>query len=499
MRSVVQFLGVFVLLLAISKSEAQLATSTARPGSPSAEGVAVDPDKAALFDWIDSNVSHMNKLGLEIWNTPELSFREFKTSRAVMQYLQDNGFDVEKNAAGMPTAFVAIYGSGKPVVAFWMEEDALIGLSQKPEPVREPITSGAPGHACGHNLIAASTAAAAVAVKGFLQRTGTKGTIRVYGTPAEEAGGGKEYMRVAGLFKDVDVLLGWHPSSDTLAQFEYTKAAAELHVHFEGVAAHASMSPDLGRNALHAVELMDSGVNFLREQLKEDARVSYVISNGGGQPNVIPAEAESWYSIRANKHEELAEIVQWVSEIANGAAMMTRTHVKVRIDNDEAEVLPNEPLARDIYENLLVAGTPNFSSDDKAYVRKMLAEVKGEPRAISPEVTPLPEAPGQQAYSTDLGNISWSIPTGRLAVGIAPYALVAHSWQFAAASASVGLKSLPVAAKTLAATAVDCFKRPALIQDAKKDLQERTNGHTYSLLTPLNRTPPVYKEGGTGQ
>lgn len=499
MRPALTFLAVFVLVFAISKSDAQLAASSVRSGSPVAESFVADPDKAAIFHWVDSNVSGMNKLGLEIWNTPELSFREFKTSRAVMQYLRENGFAVQENAAGMPTAFETTYGSGRPVVAFWMEEDALIGLSQKPEPVREPITPGAPGHACGHNLIAASTAAAAVAVKDFLQRTGRKGTIRVYGTPAEEAGGGKEYMREAGLFKDVDVLLGWHPSSDTLSQFEYTKAAAELHVHFEGVAAHASMSPDLGRNALHAVELMDIGVNFLREQLKEDARVSNVISNGGGQPNVIPAEAESWYVIRANKHEELAQIVQWVSEIANGAAMMTRTHVKVRIDNDEAEVLPNGPLARDIYENLRVVGAPNFSADDKAYVRKMLSELKGEPRAISPELTPPPEAPAQQAYSTDLGNVSWSIPTGRLAVGISPFALVAHSWQFAAASATVGLSSMPVAAKTLAATAVDCFKRPALIQDAKKDLQDRTNGHTYSLLTPLNRTPPVYKEGDPTQ
>src|SRR6185437_5502186 len=157
MRRTVQVLAVFVLLLAVSKSEAQLALTTARPSGPSAEAVAADPDKAAIFRWIDSNVSGMNKLGLEIWNTPELSFREFKTSRAVMQYLQGNGFDVEKNAAGMPTAFEATYGTGKPVVAFWMEEDALIGLSQKPEPVREPITPGAPGHACGHNHVAAST------------------------------------------------------------------------------------------------------------------------------------------------------------------------------------------------------------------------------------------------------------------------------------------------------------------------------------------------------
>lgn len=499
MRPAVGFFVVFVFVFAMNKCEAQLPANSVRPSSPSAETVAGDPDTAAIFRWIDSNISGMDQLGLEIWNTPELSFREFKTSRAVMQYLRNNSFAVEENAAGMPTAFIATYGSGKPVVAFWMEEDALIGLSQKPEPIREPITPGAPGHACGHNLIAASTAVAAVAVKNFLERTGTKGTIRVYGTPAEEVGGGKEYMREAGLFKEVDVLLGWHPSSDTRAEFEYTKAAAELHIHFEGIASHASMAPDRGRNALHAVELMDSGVNFLREQLKEDARVSYVISNGGGMPNVIPADAESWYSIRANTHEELAEIVQWVSDIANGAAMMTRTHVKIRVDNDEAEVLPNGPLARDIYDNLRAIGTPDFTADDKAYVRKMLSEGKGEPRAISPEITPLPEAPKQEAYSTDLGNVSWSIPTGRLAVAIAPCALVAHSWQFAAASASVGLRSMPIAAKALAATAIDCFKRPGLIEDAKKDLRERTNGHTYSMLTPLNRTPPVYKEDEQGR
>jgi aminobenzoyl-glutamate utilization protein B len=285
MTRAVQFLAAFVLLLAVSNSEAQLAVSTAHPSSPSAEAAAADPDKAAIFRWIDSNVSDMNKLGLEIWNSPELSFREFKTSRALMRYLETNGFTVQKNAGGLATAFLANYGIGKPVIAFWTEEDALSGMSQKIAPIREALVPGGPGYACGHNLIAASTVEAAIAVEKFLQRSGTKGTIRVYGTPAEEAGGGKEYMLEDGLFKDVDVLLGWHPSGVTRTEFEYTKAFTELHAHFKGVASHASVSPDQGRNALHALELMDVSVNYLREQLKEDSKrlPSKYISRSGAR------------------------------------------------------------------------------------------------------------------------------------------------------------------------------------------------------------------------
>src|SRR3954451_2504642 len=456
---------------------------------------AVDADKAAAFDWLDRNADAMKALGLELWRTPELTFREFKSSRALIRYLRDNGFAVTANAEGLSTAFVASSGSGNPVVAFWTEEDALAGMSQKAVPAREPVVAGGPGHACWHNPIGPSTVAAAVAVAQFLQRTGATGTVRVYGTPAEETGGGKDFMLTAGMFKGVDVLLGWHPSINTRTEFEYSKAMAEMHFHFKGVASHASVSPDQGRSALHAVELMNAGVNYLREQLKEDARVQYVISNGDGEPNVIPADAESWYIVRANKHDEVTDIVQWVSEIAKGAAMMTRTQLDVRVDNDQPEVVPNRPLAEVLDRNLHMVGAPMFREEDKTFARRMLEGTGRDPRPASPDVVTLPLEPTQEAYSTDLGNVSWTIPTERFAVAPSPYVIAPHTWQATVNAATAGLEAIPIAAKTLAATAIELFKTPAAIDAAKKDLARTAQGHTYKLLPPLNRKPPVYHEG----
>jgi aminobenzoyl-glutamate utilization protein B len=461
--------------------------------------VPVDPDKTAAFDWLDRNAPAIKALGAELWGTPELSYREFKSSRALVHYLEANGFTVTTNAAGLPTAFVASAGRGTPVIAFWTEEDALAGMSQKALPTREPIVTGGAGHACWHNLIGPSTAAAAVTVAQFLQRTGTTGTIRVYGTPAEETGGGKDFMLDAGTFKDVDVLLGWHPSTSTRTEFEYSKAMTEMHFHFTGVASHASVAPDKGRSALHAVELMNAGVNALREQLKEDARVQYVISNGGGEPNVIPADAESWYIVRADKHDEVADVVQWISEIARGAAMMTRTQLDVRVDNDQPEVLPNRPLAEVLDRNLHMVGAPIFREEDKLLTHRLLEGTGRDPQPARADVVTLPVEPTQEAYSTDLGNTSWAIPTERFAVTPSPYVILPHTWQATVNSATAGLEAIPTAAKTLAATAIDLFRSPGVIAAAKKDFINRTSGRSYKLLTPPNRKPPIYQEGARGE
>jgi aminobenzoyl-glutamate utilization protein B len=477
------------------------AADAVRRGPAMADGSAppIDGDKTAAFDWVDRNAETMKALATDLWGTPELSFREFKSSRTLIRYLESNGFVVTAGIAGMPTAFVASAGSGKPVVAFWTEEDALAGMSQKAAPVREPVIAGGPGHACGHNLIGPSTAAAAVAVAQFLKRTKTVGTIRVYGTPAEETGGGKDFMLNAGVFKDVDVLLGWHPSSNTRTEFEYTKAMAEMHFRFKGVASHASVAPDKGRSALHAVELMDAGVNALREQLKEDARVQYVISNGGGEPNVIPADAESWYIVRANKHDEVADIVQWISEIAKGAAMMTRTQVDVRVDNDQPEVLPNRSLAQVLDRNLHLVGAPVFRDEDKALAHELLESTGRDAQPVRSEVVALPREPTQEAYSTDLGTVSWRVPTERFAVADAPYPLGPHTWQATVDAATAGLEAIPVASKTLAAAAIELFKTPGAIDAAKTDLATGSQGHAYTLLTPPDRKPPLYREGAPAQ
>jgi aminobenzoyl-glutamate utilization protein B len=457
----------------------------------------MDPDKDAAFRWIDGNADAMHQVSLNIWNDAELALREFKSSRELMAYLGSNGFQVEKGVAGMPTAFVASFGSGKPVVAIYGEYDALAGLSQKAEANVVPVVEGAPGHGCGHNLIGAGAAGAAVAVSKLIQAKKLSGTLHYYGTPAEEALGGKNYMLEAGVFKDVDVLIGWHPQDVTHAGFQYSKAVASVRFKFTGVAAHASSAPQLGRSALKGVELTDIGVNFMREHVKEDARIHSVITNGGGQPNVVPAHAESWYYIRANKHQDVADMFGWISEIARGAAMMTRTQVEIVVDDDSYELLPNRPIAEVMERNLRLVGPPKFTDEEKAIARKMQEPLKKKiALPLYESVEPLPDVPGQGSFSTDLSNVSWNVPSEVMNVATYPYQAPIHSWQVTACSGmSIGQKGMMVAAKALAGTAIDLFKQPALIDAAKKDLDERRKGTVFQLLVPPNRKPPVFQEG----
>ena len=457
---------------------------------------ATDPDKETAFRWLDSNANVIREVSLNIWKTPELALREFKSSRELIAFLQSNGFKIENGIAGMPTAFIATYGSGRPVIAMYGEYDALAGLSQKAEPSVSPIVEGAPGHGCGHNLIGAGTAAAAVAVSKVMQAGKFAGTLRFYGTPAEESFGGKNFILEAGLFKDVDVLLGWHPQDRTDVGFQYSKAVASVRFKFQGVAAHASSAPQMGRSALKGVELMDVGVNFMREHVKEDARIHSVITNGGGQPNVVPAEAESWYFIRANKHQDVSDMFDWISEIAKGAAMMTRTRVEINVDDDSLELLPNRTIAEVMDRNLRLVGPPRFTEEEKVAAKQMQEPLKKNLElALSETIEPLPEKPSQGLFSTDVSNVSWNVPSEILDVATYPYGAPIHSWQVTACSGmSIGHKGMAVAAKTLAATAIDFFKAPALIDAAKKDFEDRKKDYKYRPLTAPNRKPPVYQE-----
>ncbi len=453
-----------------------------------------DREKEIAFQWVDQNAEAIRKVSLNIWSYAELALREFKSSRELMAYLEGNGFRVEKSVAGMPTAFVAAYGSGKPVIAIYGEFDALPGLSQKAEPLRSPIVEDGPGHGCGHSLFGTASASGAIAVKKAMEAGKLKGTLRFYGTPAEESIGGKNYMLEAGLFDDVDILLGWHPAPVTGASFAYSKAVAEVRFKFKGLAAHASVSPHLGRSALDGVELMDVGVNFMREHVKEDARIHYVITLGGGQPNVVPPVAESWYYIRANKHQDVIDMFEWISDIARGAALMTRTQVEIKVEDDSHERLPNLPLSEAIDRNLRLVGPPKFTEQEKAFARETQEPLKGSFKAaLSETIESLPVKPEQGLASTDVGNVSWKVPTGSLSVASYPIGAPGHSWQIAAcAGMSIGQKAIAVAAKTLASTAIDLLKDPRLVEAAKKDFEERKKGYNFRLLLPPDRKPPVF-------
>jgi aminobenzoyl-glutamate utilization protein B len=394
----------------------------------------------------------------------------------------------------MPTAFVASYGSSKPVIAFLAEYDALMGLSQKTVPHREArddpsITAG---HGCGHSVFGTGTTAAAIAVKKLMEKEGLSGTVRLYGTPAEETVDAKTFMLRDGVFDDVDVVLSWHTGDKTRATYGYSKAVVTARFTFEGLPAHASTSPDKGRSALDGVELMNVGVNYLREHVPEDTRIHYVVTDGGGQPNVVPPQARSWYYVRADRHDTVERVFARVLDVARGAALMTGTEMSYVIDGDAHEVLPNRALAILVHENLDFVGAPKFTEEEKAFARKTQETLSPKPeQALSEDIEPLTEEPGQRASSTDLGDLSWHVPSGSLTVAAYSFGAPGHSWQVVACTGmSIGEKAMVVAAKALAATALDLMTNDSLLEEVRQSFHEVRDPLTFTTLLPEDARPP---------
>jgi aminobenzoyl-glutamate utilization protein B len=449
--------------------------------------------KANSLAWVDRNAETLKQVNEHIWDYAEVGLEERRSSKELMDLLEHNGFTIEAGAAGMPTAFVASYGAGRPVIGILAEYDALPGLSQDATAEREEREGVEAGHGCGHSLFGTASSAAAIAVKQALASGGLKGTVVLYGTPAEETGIGKTYMLREGLFKNDDAILTWHASPVTTAGFSYSKANVSVKYHFSGLPAHASTSPHQGRSALDAVELMDNGVNYMREHIKEDARIHYVITEGGGQPNVVPPEAEVWYYIRADKHADVERYFDWIGDIAQAAAMMTRTKLTaVRVDADMHEVLPNRTLAEVIDENLRAVGPPLFTEEEKAFARETQRVLDGTFRlALSETIEPLPDEPGQGLASTDVGDLSWFVPTASLRVATYTFGAPGHSWQIVACSGtSIGEKGMLVAAKTLAGAAIDLMSSPELLERAQADFEKIREPLDYVTLIPEGQRAP---------
>jgi aminobenzoyl-glutamate utilization protein B len=455
-------------------------------------GRAADGKSGALA-WIDASADTLKRVNRAIWTYAETGLEETKSAKELMDLLRANGFAIEAGVSGMPTAFVAIYGTGRPVIGILAEYDALPGLSQDAVPERKERAGAAAGHGCGHSVFGTGSTAAAIAVKKALEAGAVKGTIRLYGTPAEETGIGKTYMLRDGLFKDADVILAWHAADRTASSYGYTKANVSVKFRFTGLPAHASASPHQGRSALDAVELMSSGVNFMREHVREDARIHYVITNGGGQPNVVPPDAEVWYYIRADKHADVEEYFEWVKEIADGAARMTRTKLAVvQVDADMHEVLPNRTLSEVIQRNLEQVGAPKFTEEEKAFARQTQAPL-GRPfdLALSEVVEPLPDRPFQGVASTDVGDISWFVPVGQLTAATHTFGAPGHSWQIVACTGTtIGEKGMLVAAKALAGTAIDLYASPDLVARAKNDFKAVRDPLKYLTLIPDGQKAP---------
>jgi aminobenzoyl-glutamate utilization protein B len=466
-----------------------------------AELSAVNQSK--LIASVDAYSGRMSQVALQIWAAPELGYQEKKTSALLQSELRNAGFKVETGVAEMPTAFVARAGSNDgPVIAILAEMDSLPGLSQEAVPERKPIAGVDSGHACGHNLFGSGSVAAAIAVKKWLEETGTKGQIRVYGTPAEEGGGGKSYMVKAGLFKDVDVTLYWHPGDANNASQDRNLANISAKFRFHGIAAHAAAAPDRGRSALDAVEAMDFMTNYMREHVPSDARIHYIITNGGAAPNIVPEFAEVYYVVRHPDPRVAAEIFDRVKKAAEGAALGTGTKMDYELIGGDYSILPNDVLGRVMDSNLHKVGTPQWNAQEVAFAERLQKTLgPGDLPAISSAQTIRKyRVNGQKFSSTDSGDVSWVTPLATLNTATWVPGTPAHSWQATAAGGmSIGIKGAVVAAKTLALTAAQLYQSPDTIIAAKAEFDKsRGPNFTYKPLIGDRKPPLDYRKNSAG-
>ncbi len=449
---------------------------------------------ADVLRQVEAYTPELRRLALDIWRNPELGYLEQSASALLQDALRREGFEVESGIAGMPTAFVARAGRrGRgPVIALLAEMDALPGASQAAEPVRQPVQGQDAGHACGHNLFGPASVAAAVAVRRWLESSGVDGELRVYGTPAEEGGSGKVYMVRAGLFDDVDVVLHWHPDSENSAAQSTSKANVSGKFRFEGVASHASVSPERGRSALDGVEALNFMANLMREHVPEGTRIHYTISDGGGAPNVVPARAEVYYYVRHQDHRVVQDVFARLQRAAEGAAAGTGTTVAWESLGGVYGLLPNDALGRVADAALRQVGGVNYSPADRAFAEAMQAGFERKPPLEQAAAIGPYRADDEWQASTDVGDVSWVVPTVGVRTATWVPGSAAHSWQATAASGhDIGLKGAGVAAGALALTAVQLYREPAVAEAARREFDAR-RGEGFQYRPLLTReTPPL--------
>lgn len=451
---------------------------------------------AQLLKLVEQDAAHWQQVSKQIWDYAELGYHESKSSDLLQQQLKAAGFRVQAGVADEPTAFIASYGESKPVIAILGEFDALPGLSQQPEPTRDPVKAGAPGHGCGHNLLGSGAALAAVSLKQYMEAHHVAGTLRYYGTPAEEGGSGKVYLVREGAFKDVDVVLHWHPGNSNSVNNGGMLAVVSAKFTFHGVAAHAAMSPDRGRSALDAVMLMGNGIEFLREHVPSNTRMHYIISKGGVAPNIVPDLAQMDLMARSPSNTTLKDVWDRIEKIAQGAALMTGTTLEIKDIGSDANIIPNDPLAALAQKNLQEVGGYSLNAEQTKFALELQKSFGMDtPPSLdaTKEIEPLRKFdPNQPAASTDVGDISWNVPTIGFSAATWPAGTAAHTWQAAAASGmSIGQEGMVVAAKAIALTVLDLFTDPALVQAAKDDFKKQLAGKSYYTAIPAQQKPLI--------
>ena len=447
---------------------------------------------ADVLKKLDQQTLKYSEIAQEIWRFAEMGYQEKQSSALLQQTLSEAGFTIQTGVADIPTAFIAEYGTEGPVIAILGEYDALPGLSQKAIPSKESAGAKA-GHACGHHLFGTASTAAAIAVKEWLVVNNKEGRIRFYGTPAEEGGSGKVYMVRAGLFNDVDIALHWHPGAKNSASAGAALANKSAKFRFYGVSAHAAAAPQMGRSALDGVEAMNHMVNMMREHVLEDARIHYVITDGGKAPNVVPDFAEVYYYARHNKRDIVMDIFDRMVAAAQGAALGTGTKMDYEIIGGTHELLPNLTLQKMVHEKLSQVGGVNYNEKELAFANE-IAKSLGQEKAdvsVAQEIAPY-KSTAKAGGSTDVGDVSFAVPTVGFGTATWVPGTAAHSWQAVAAGGTgIGNKGMMVAAKTLSLSAIELFSNPKLIMAAKKEHQEKTGANFKYIPLIGDRAPAL--------
>jgi aminobenzoyl-glutamate utilization protein B len=433
-----------------------------------------------------------SRISRQIWEQPEVGFSTLHGANLLKDQLRAAGFRIQDNIGGMSSAFVAEWGEGKPVIGILGEYDALPGLSQDAAPERKPIVKDGPGHGCGHNLLGSAAALAAVSVKEFMAANKVAGTLRFYGTPAEEGGAGKVYMLRAGAFRDVDVVLAWHPGNFNAADDNPMLANVSAKIRFRGQAAHAAAAPEKGRSALDALEVTTFAVNLMREHVPQETRMHYIITKGGAAPNIVPDFAELYLIARHPDQKTLEGIWERVLNCAKAGALATGTTVEVEVVSAYANAEFN-PTLRDLLDkNVHIVGGVTYTEEEVAFAEKIRKSVDAlSLPPLSQASTAQPPATELFSASSDVGDVSWNLPTGHLRAATFPPGVPLHSWQSTAcAGTEIGRKGMMVAARTLALSALDLFEDPSLVQAAKASFQKRMQGRPYHSLIPEGKQPP---------
>jgi aminobenzoyl-glutamate utilization protein B len=475
-----------------------------------------------IIQWLEENRATFTEMSDQIWRKPEVAWQEFTASRLQADYLESQGFTITWDVAGMNTAFIAEWGEGKPILGFIGEYDALPGLSQKLQPVKEAIEADGPGHGCGHNLLGTGAVAAAAATKQWLQSSEKPGTVRYYGCPAEEKGSGKVFLARSGAFDDLDAALNFHPANLNMPAKGRAVGVSAIYYRFFGRSAHAGGAPHKGRSALDAVELMNVGVNYLREHVKDNVRMHYIITEGGKAPNIVPEEAEVYYFLRAANPDDLAEVVERVRKVAEGAAMMTETAVKISFDEGCSALQNNHYLADLQYQAMKLVGPIEFTPEEIEFAQQVNDGFPGTnddyvdqaidyykpPAEIVAQFNeyrdqplmggnfPALDADVTGTGSTDVGDLSQVVPVSMLITACWPTGVPGHSWgNVACAGMSIGHKGMLHAAKIMAIAAMEMYADPEHLLKIREEFERSNGGKPYVSPIPDTSQPPRFEPG----